>query len=84
MNHLLEQRNPDGSGILGTGLDLVAINIQRGRDHGIPGYNKLREFCGLGKATKFSDFGKEMFPGKKNNHYGFSTVSLLESQKFTI
>jgi peroxidase len=34
---------------------LIAITIQRGREHGIPGYNQFREFCGIPKAQSFDE-----------------------------
>lgn len=37
------------------GLDLVAINLQRGRDHGIAGYNDVRESLGLSRIESFND-----------------------------
>ncbi len=36
-------------------LDFAALNIQRGRDHGIPDYNTLREAYGLTRIVDFSD-----------------------------
>ncbi len=42
---------PPGSG----GFDLASLNIQRGRDHGLPGYNSLRIAMGLEPVTSFAD-----------------------------
>lgn len=36
-------------------LDLSSLNIQRGRDHGIPGYNTLRVSYGLDSISSFDD-----------------------------
>merc|ERR1711970_901162 len=60
MGKLFHNRNDTSS----VGLDLASINIQRGRDHGLPGYTRFRALCGGGKVERFSDLSSVM---KKSN-----------------
>ncbi len=47
---------PPGSG----GMDLVALNIQRGRDLGLPSYNRARQDFGLAPVTSFDQISSNV------------------------
>lgn len=56
-NHLFEDRRIPFSGI-----DLVALNVQRARDHGVPSYNNYRALCNLKRAQTWDDLSREIPP----------------------
>ena len=71
--HLIDQvRNllfadPPGSG----GRDLPAINIQRGRYHGIPSYNHVRRAYGRSPARSFAEVSSDpVVQGKLSEAFG--------------
>jgi len=58
---------PPGAG----GLDLAAININRGRERGLPDYNSVRDFVGIGATTEWSDINSNpAFSTLMQNVYG--------------
>ena len=60
-NHVIDDvRNflfgPPGAG----GFDLASLNIQRGRDHGLPDYNQARIDYGLAPVTTFAEISSDV------------------------
>ncbi|CAG0890251.1 unnamed protein product [Darwinula stevensoni] len=42
------------------GMDLASFNMQRGREHGVPGYGAYRKFCGLPPVKTWYDLAAWM------------------------
>jgi len=47
----------------GFGMDLISLNLQRGREHGLPGYNEFRKVCGMNPIKSFKELEQVMQKG---------------------
>ncbi|VVC27231.1 Haem peroxidase,Haem peroxidase, animal type [Cinara cedri] len=52
------------------GMDALALDIQRARDHGIPSYTRFRQFCGFSAIKNWDDLGNAV-----------SDINILEKLK---
>lgn len=59
-------------------LDLVALNLQRARDHGIPSYNVLRKRFGMHRAKYFSHITRNRVLQKRLKNT-FGTVDKVDA-----
>lgn len=76
-NHLFQKNDRQEN----FGLDLLAINIQRGRDHGVPAYNAFRKLCGLTPLTSWklkpSEFTEEFWNNLKDVYLSVDDIDLM-------
>lgn len=63
------------------GMDLLALNVQRGRDHGLRPYNEYRTLCGLPRASSFEDLvdtmSRESIERLKNTYENVQDIDLF-------
>ena len=59
---LYNENSPFFSSKRDVGFDLISLNLWRGRDHGLPGYNAYRVVCGLQPVTNFQQLLTVMEP----------------------
>ena len=61
------------------GLDLASLNIQRGRDHGIPSYSEVRQALGLSPVKEFYDIsGNEYVVKGLSEAYGSYGIDYVD------
>jgi len=74
----LYSNNDTGHGV---GHDLGSINIQRGRDHGIPAYNSFRKLCGLppleSMSSRPADIDEEAWTKITSVYKGVNEIDLF-------
>ena len=63
----------------GGGFDLAALNMQRGRDHGLPRFNQVRLDYGLPAYTSFSDISSRSRHDRTKLASAYNTVDDIDA-----
>ena len=58
------------------------MNIQRGRDHGLPGYVEYRKICQIGTGSSFNELKSNISP-KVSTNQTLKEVKLRICESFT-
>ena len=58
------------------------MNIQRGRDHGLPGYVEYRKICQIGSGSSFNELKSNISP-KVSTNQTLHKVKLRICESFT-